>query len=605
MPTVPGLTPDQAPQGFLPEKHLDVPVDAFGGAIGHALQSFGSEIEQGSDRIWQRAVEMQGLKNETEAKEADAQYMMKSGLLHADFINKEGLNAGPEALAKHIQELQDLRTSIRGSLSNPAAQRMYDASSLGFMGRNIFNAAGHSGQQVKVAANKADDAQSDLVKSNMYNNPDDTAGASAAYETIRNNVVSKARRNGLYDESKPDGGPVVQDMLKNELSEATGQRILGVAKKNAIKAQGMLDFATAHGMDAGIAQKLQNSIDREFTEQGAQYITNKLLINRRNGGDENKPLQDYETEAEEMARGMPARDMDQFVSAVRRKMQIEYNHQTAIERDADNMNWRTVTGAIDQANQEGQKPITRGQLEAINPAVRPALDALKRNPQMQIKIDQMLDRNAKGVSITPNDANRMEFWKWKNMATGTEDAQSAFLAHTFTQDFDGGKFTPTQLGELQNLQNRKNHEAYQRTVADPRIQRAMRILEPEISALGIRRGKPDSDENARAVAFRGALQDQLVQWQQDPANKGKMPDQEQLKTIFNQLVAEHVTSPGLFWDTKERVFEEAVPEERAKAIKAEYMAAHEGLPPTENQIARIHRWQQFNKYYKGAKKASE
>src|SRR6185312_13570799 len=138
MPQVPGLAPTAEPSGYASEVNLPVPVDAFGGALGHALEGLGGQVEKASNEIWHQAMAIQGLHNETEAKEADAQYMMKSGLLHADFINREGLNAGPDALKKHIQELQDLRVNIRNGLSNPAAQRMYDASSIGFMGRNIF-----------------------------------------------------------------------------------------------------------------------------------------------------------------------------------------------------------------------------------------------------------------------------------------------------------------------------------------------------------------------------------------------------------------------------------------------------------------------------------
>lgn len=600
MPTVPGLTPDQAPSGFLPETHLDVPVDAFGGAVGRALEGLGQQVEQSSDKIWQRALEIQGQKNETEAKEADAEYIKQSGILHANFINQEGLNAGPEALAKHIQELDDLRTKIRGGLSNDAARRMYDGSSLGFMARNVFNAAGHSGKQVQVAANKADAAQNDLLASHMYQNPEDVAGAGAAYETMRRNIVATARRNGLYDESKPDGGPIVQDMLKDQLSQATGQRILGIAKTNAIGAQKMLDFATAHGMDATVAQKLQNSIDLQFQTQGVQYIADKVFSKRRNGEEENRPLQDYWAEAEVLADNMPARNPEVFKDAVRRGIQIKYNQIKSGEQDADNMNARTVWKALESTDEHGNKPMDRGQLLAKDPAVGPALDALRRNPQMQKHIDDALDRNARGVNITPNDTNRTEFWKWKQMAVGTEDAQSAFLAHQFTQEFPGGKFTPDQLGQLQALQNRQTNAAYQKTIADPRIQRAMRILDPEIRALGIAPSKKDEDTNARYIALRGSLQDQLVAWQQDPANKNKLPDQAQLKEIFANLAAEHVTSPGLFWDTKERVFEESVPEEHQKAIREAWTREH-GAPPTENMIARIYRGQRYDKYYKTQK----
>src|SRR5712664_2564623 len=143
MPTVPGLVPDQTPSmGGTPDIALAVPVDAFGGAVGHALSGLGHDIEGASDKIWAQAMHMKGLQNETEAKEGDATLMTESSKLHAAFNAKEGMNASPAALEAHIKELQDLRVKIRNGLSNPEAQRMYDGSSLSFIGRTIFNAAG-------------------------------------------------------------------------------------------------------------------------------------------------------------------------------------------------------------------------------------------------------------------------------------------------------------------------------------------------------------------------------------------------------------------------------------------------------------------------------
>src|SRR4029077_17653296 len=116
--------------------------------------------------------ELQNINNETEAKDADADYMMKAGQLHANFSALEGNQAG-DAFAKHTQDLQDLRTSIRGRLSNPAAQRMFDTSSLSVMGRTIFNGAGHAAQQTKVAASNASQARVDTMSDAVGTNPTD------------------------------------------------------------------------------------------------------------------------------------------------------------------------------------------------------------------------------------------------------------------------------------------------------------------------------------------------------------------------------------------------------------------------------------------------
>src|SRR6266705_2526375 len=349
MPQVPGLTPTSQPGVYAPEVNLAVPTDAFGGAVGHALEGLGTQIEQSSDRIWSRAVEMQGLQNETEAKEADAKFMMQSGMLHADFINKEGLNAGPGALQRHIQELQDLRVNIRGSLSNPAAQRMYDASSLGFMGRNIFNAAGHSGQQMKVAANNASDSRIALAKTSIGDNPDDDINVSRMQRVVESEVDAKGSRGGWSSDQ-------VAATKEAEVSEAIGHRILGIAKTNAPKAQRMLDEAIAKkAITPGIAEKLQATVQTQFRDQGSRIISDKVLGDRRSGDEENRPVQEYIDDALKEAKKYPTKD-PLFEDYVRNRVVTDYNRQKSIEIDADNQNTRVIGKALLKGNAEGALP---------------------------------------------------------------------------------------------------------------------------------------------------------------------------------------------------------------------------------------------------------
>src|SRR5271165_461121 len=114
MPTVPGLVPTAEPttQGVSDVSNNAVTPDAFGAGVGHAIASIGPVMEQAGDRIWQRAVELQGLENETNAKNADSRFMLESAKMRADFINKEGVNAGPAALKDHLDALTKLRTDV-------------------------------------------------------------------------------------------------------------------------------------------------------------------------------------------------------------------------------------------------------------------------------------------------------------------------------------------------------------------------------------------------------------------------------------------------------------------------------------------------------------
>src|ERR1700757_4984634 len=272
MPQVPGLTPTVQPAGAAPEINLPVPVDAFGGAVAHALEGFGGQIERSSDQIWQRAMDLQNLNNETSAKEADAKYMIESGKLHADFINKEGLNAGPEALAAHIQQLQDLRTSLRKDL-NPMAARMYDASSLSFMGRNIFNAAGHSGQQVKVASNNAATSRKEIMSNSIEANPDDET----SFQRINSATRAENERIGHNLGWSKDQ---VEATNQEDLSKNWAKRIISTGNNQggALKAQSMLNWAVKNkAIDPVTADRVQASITTKIGDQGSRYITDKVL----------------------------------------------------------------------------------------------------------------------------------------------------------------------------------------------------------------------------------------------------------------------------------------------------------------------------------------
>jgi len=588
MPQVPGLTPTAQPGAYAPEVNLPVPVDAFGGAVGHALEGLGGQVEQASDRIWQRAVEMQGLQNETEAKEADAKYMMQSGIMHADFINKEGLNAGPAALQKHIQELQDLRTGIRGSLSNPAAQRMYDASSLGFMGRNIFNAAGHSGQQMKVAANNASDSRIALAKTAAGDNPDDDINVARMQRVVESEVDAKGSSGGWTSDQ-------VAATKEAEVSEFIGHRILGIAKTNAPKAQRMLDEAvTRKAITPQIAQKIQGTVQAQFRDQGSRIISDKVLGDRRNGVEENRPVQEYIDDALKESKKYSSKD-PLFEDYVRNRVVTDYNRQHAIETDADNQNTRVIGQALIKGNAEGALPTSIEELKALDPAVGPAWDAMGRNPAKQQAVLKQLEHNAMGqrVATTPENLQMFHTFRGQAMA-GTDEERSAFMARSFGTE---SKMTISQRNQLMNLQDQLKHRAAIATTDDPRIARALRFLKPDLVAAGID-SKGDGKDDY--YAFVGAMQDQLNQYQTD--HPGKLPTMEETRAMGAQLMQEQVTSKGWIWDSKERFYKLPIPEDEAKRLRQDPYWQKRNIVPNDYMIGRMYRSQLFQEKYGGAVK---
>jgi hypothetical protein len=581
MPQAPELAPTVAPttQG-IGEVNLPVPVDAFGGAVGHALQGLGSDVEKGSDRIWQRAVEIQNLNNETEAKEADAQYMMKAGLLHAQFGALEG-NAAAAAFPKHMQDLQDLRTGIRGGLSNPMAQRMYDASSLSVMGRTIFNAAGHAAQQGKVAASNASQARVDQMSDSIGTNPTDELTYQRYTRGIRAETQSQGEQHGWSPEQ-------TEETSKQNISTAIAKRVVGLAKTDAIGAQAMFDRASKSGdLLPTMADKVQATVQTQFRQQGSRVVSDRVLAGRRAGDDDDKGeaeyLADGEKAADEIAKQTGIKD-PLFKDFVRDRIMTDYNRQKRVERDGQQESEQTIIDTMNMGNKEGILPASVDELKAIDPRAGDAWDSL--TPKKQAKYMQLFAQNAIGEpkAWTPQAVKQFQMLKGLAHTNPVE-----FLSHDISADGLPSR-GQQQLSQMQKAL-RKDLQT------DPRVGRALSILQGPMNAAGLdRKNKEDYDQ------FVGSLADQLDEFQHD---KKRTPTIEEVQTMGKQLMDEHVSGMWQNMFGGYKTYQTPVPEEDAERIKNDPRWGQIGVKPTDYWVSRQYHREVFNKLYGGKSGSSE
>ncbi len=598
MPQVPGLVPDQSPSlGGSPDVSLGVPVDAFGGAVGHALSGLGHDIEGASDKIWAQAMNMQNLQNETEAKSADVDYMMKAGMKHAEFNAKEGNNASPKALQAHIQELQDLRVQTRSGLSNPAAQKMFDGSSLSFMGRTIFNAAGHAAQQTKVAANNASTSRVAATQDAIAASPTDDVTFRRGVQVIKSEIQRQGENSGWLSEH-------TEETSKQKVSETIARRASTLAKTDLFGAQTLYDQGVkSKALLPQDADKVSNTLQVQFRNQGSRVISDTVLGDRRSGDEENVPVQDYIDRAMKMvdtdSRFKSAAAADPlFKDFVREKITSQYSRQRAVETDSDNMNVRTIGQAMMKANKEGLRPSTVEQLLAVDPAVGPAWDEISRNPKLQLSFLKTLEHNATAPHISPSSENlAMHHAAIDRANTGTQEQQAEFMSHDWANET---KMTYAQRSQLLNLQSQKLKAGEANIAADPRVSRALGILDQEMFNAGITKtGSPDNYHS-----LRGALQSELIQYQSD--NK-KMPEPENILEMGKNLIkSQTIKGGGWFgFDINMPVYQIPITNEDKAPIVKDYTAKF-GKPPSDAMVERIVRAQRYKQFYGGsAKKGAE
>jgi len=584
MPQVPGLVPDQTPSmGGTPDIALGVPVDAFGGAVGHALSGLGHDIEGASDKIWAQAMNMQNLQNETEAKSADADYMMRAGMLHAQFNAKEGNNASPEALQAHIQELQDLRVKTRGGLTNPMAQKLFDGSSLSFMGRTIFNAAGHAAQQTKVAANNASTSRVAATQDAIEGSPTDDVTFQRGKRAIESEVESQGRNSGWSPEQ-------IEETKKQKVSETFSKRTASLARTDAIGAQKMYEQGTKSGailpMDA---LRVQATVQTQFRQQGSRIIADQVLGKLRDGDDEgDKSLNDYISEG--MAK-VTEGDLDKndplFKDFVRERITADYNRHKSVVRDGQQQAEQTVASAMMTGNKEGILPKSVDELKLIDPKVSDAWDSMK--PTTQKKYMQALAQNARGERVAWTDDSLRNYQQMKGQA---HDDPVAFLA----RDVVSENLPTSGKRELINLQQRLRAQSE----SDPRVARAISILTPDLRAAGI-----DRTNKEDYYQFVGALQDQLDQFQKD--NK-KVPKPEEVRKIGAQLMQEQATGRRgwlYFTDETTPTYQLPVPDEEMTRLRNDPDWAAQGVKPTDKMLERVYRAQKFRKLYGGSAKSDK
>jgi hypothetical protein len=264
---VPSVAPGGVPLG---RYHADVNENTFGGNVGAALGSLGGQLQRSGNELFQRGVAMQDLYNHSVAQEADAQYTEKAGLLHANYNSLEGKNA-VDAYPTYIEDLKKTRSEIAKGLPNAAAQKLFESSSNGTMGRSIFNGAGHAAGQNKAYAISASTARVAAVGSQTLSFPEDDRSFKQGLAVTEQEV----RAQGLLKGAAPEA---IDEAVSTQKSKLWGERIKGMAKQDPMLAGKWLEDGIkrgdVRGEDIG---KLTNIVQQQRNTVGARMISNQVM----------------------------------------------------------------------------------------------------------------------------------------------------------------------------------------------------------------------------------------------------------------------------------------------------------------------------------------
>lgn len=261
--------------------------------------------------------------------------------------------------------------------------------------------------------------------------------------------------------------------------------------------------------------------------------------------------------------GEQAPDDPLFPDYVEQRISTDHNKIIAIKRDDEFQNRQVIeTQLMGQDN--AKLPTTVEELTA-DPSAAAAWDKLL--PSTQRRYMGVLAKNAKG-DHNWTDASLRQYQQFKGQAQ-TDPAE--FL----DMDVVGTDLPNSAKRELINLQGRLKGKAE----GDPRVQRALNILAPDMQAAGV--DKKNKDDYYQ---FTGALADQLQEFADD--NK-RPPKVDEVKTIGSRLMQSQTTK-GWLWNSQTPTFQVPVPAPEAEKIKTDPAWTKLGIQPTDQQIQRIY-----------------
>lgn len=549
--------------------------DAFGSGIADATEKLGRQGERSADEIFTRAIQLQTQYNDAEAKEADAQYIIRSSNLHADFNELKG-KAAKDARPKFLEDLSALREDIRGSMSNDASRKIYDGTTRQNFARTVFASTAYATKELKNYYRDTGEAVYSASKAQTDAYPNDPA----LFDDNAQKMVNAARDNAISLGKPPEA---VANAQKDAWAEAKATQLLSVARKDPIRAGEMLA-----DLPPGTLRGQQEKVERSLTE-GKRASYAKIFSNEVTFGmdvEEGKVatgdlIQDATAKAAKLIKQDPLLE-----EAIRNQVISDVIKLKGLDKEVriDNqMGMESLIGGYGSPNGEKLTSLTQ---VLSNPNGQAMWDKL--NPKQKRMFEGQLKLNA---NVQKRDTTQSEYFRLNALA---ENDPQAFINESIGSN---EKLSDADQRKFFQLQQKKRAEPEK----DPRIQAAMRNLRPMLSAAGI-----DPSRKEDYLQFQGALQDQMADYAQQ--HKKQMPYDEVQLTGARLLQDQRLGSDdrwlgrGTFLpNSKVPVYSISVPDKERQAILKAYESKN-GITPDDETIRRDYARKIYNERY--GKKAS-
>lgn len=558
------------------EPYLRVPSN-LGEATGvnrfRAVQNFGQEIEKASNVVAQEVLQLQGLENETWAKNQDVDTMIKIGQAQSEFDQLEGENA-TAALPQHLERIKKIREDALQQAPNPMAKRMLDQSIARRVGFAIVDSGHKAGTQAKVANRAARTARVETARTVF--DPTQPGTSKVAKETIESEVEQLGADAGLPREA-------IDNVKRKEVSK---MYLAGIQRSYLTQPEAAKETfdKVKDSMDPNDREAAQAWVNRGMaskqTRSDVETIFQKLNFDPRKGPGQLTKLEEEGKKFIEK-KGKDNPDYGHFLEG---RIREKYNLGMAAHKDEQVGHEYSIGKFILGQNDKNAVVTIDGIVGPNAPKeVRDAYTALE--PPAQRRINNWIAQAAKGGTVGWTTDGLRRYQQLRGMASDPESVEEFWSAGP--EMILKENIPNSAKRELLNLQSSIKTKA-----ENISLNQNMSLVEGMLTSAGLSR----TQNREGYLQFRGAFEDQLRDFQGE--KKTKVPPDE-VRKIASRLLQGQGGFMGFF---QTKMFQQGVPTEISDKIKAEMI--EKGFQPTDEMIQRAYAYKLYKELYdKNAKGA--
>jgi hypothetical protein len=337
-------------------------------AAAQAYDRLGKTFDNVGNEIFNRAIGLQDLENETKVNQAAVEYGAYEGQQKMEIDGLKGEGATSQVLAAKQQEWEAKRQELRNKL--PLTSRgAFDGATTHILGGMVNYAADHFATQTRLAASGAATAlnSQDIERAIRSDSPEDIARFSGQIHDRLYNTVGPS--NGWARERTDKEWSDIQAQI------AAGKiKDMGIAKGDPTTALDMLEANRKQNdgvIDTDTYEKLHNTLMDEQTRQVGRNIGEKTYREHPDA-----TVEEVRDIASKEAAEKYPNNPDAPHAAGQQAMQFHRQHQQDV-KEQNAKDWQLVQNALaGRGNPDGKVPTKEEELFANGDNVKGAYGRL-------------------------------------------------------------------------------------------------------------------------------------------------------------------------------------------------------------------------------------